>query len=103
MAKKKHTFSFDQDQTSNLNDLLPVSLPVQAVEETKEEEKPVDNSFTVRVIHPSLRMRRAPNTSAEIVGRITDYGKYKIVDQVNGWGKLENGNWIMLSYTEIVS
>lgn len=100
MAKKNRQFSFDQDQTSTINDLLSVSLQEEKTEE--KEEKPVDNSFTVKVTHPSLRIRRAPNTSAEIVRLITDQGKYKIIDQVNGWGKLEDGNWIMLSYTEIV-
>lgn len=44
-------------------------------------------------------MRGAPSTQAEIKGIITDMGIYTIVDELNGWGKLENGNWIMLSYT----
>lgn len=93
MAKKNRSFSFDQDQTSTINDLVTIDF---------SKEEPVDNSFIVKVTHPSLRIRRAPNASAEVVGRITDQGKYKIIDQVNGWGKLESGNWIMLSYTEIV-
>ena len=58
--------------------------------------------YNVKVTHPSLRIRRAPNTQAEILGLITDQGVYKIVDEVNGWGQLEDGNWIMLSYTQIV-
>ena len=59
-------------------------------------------TYKVKVIHPSLRMRRAPNTQAEVYDLITDQGIYTIVDEANGWGQLENGCWIMLSYTEIV-
>ena len=58
--------------------------------------------YKVKVISPSLRMRYAPNTQAEVYGLITDQGIYTITDEVNGWGQLENGYWIMLSYTKIV-
>ena len=58
--------------------------------------------YKVKVTHPSLRMRYAPNTQAEVYDLITDQGIYTITDEVNGWGQLENGYWIMLSYTEIV-
>lgn len=59
-------------------------------------------SYFVKVTHPSLRRRRAPALSGEEVGLITDQGIYEIFDEVNGWGKLENGDWIMLSYTKVV-
>ncbi len=76
------------------------------VEEPAATEEPVipeaPKTYKVKVTHPSLRMRRAPNTQAEVYDLITDQGIYEIVDEVNGWGKLENGCWIMLSYTEIV-
>lgn len=61
-----------------------------------------DFTYKVKVTHPSLRMRCAPNTQAEVYGLITDQGIYEIVDEVNGWGLLRNGYWIMLSYTEII-
>lgn len=63
-------------------------------------EKP--QTYFVKVTHPSLRRRRAPALSGEEVGLITDQGIYEIFDEVNGWGKLENGDWIMLSYTQVV-
>lgn len=76
------------------------------VEESVAPEEPViaeaSKTYKVKVNHPSLRMRRAPNTQAEVYDLITDQGIYEIIDEVNGWGKLENGCWIMLSYTEIV-
>lgn len=62
-----------------------------------------DKSYNVKVMHPSLRIRRAPNAQAEIVGLITDQGIYKILDEVNGWGKLDENKWIMLSYTQITT
>ena len=66
-----------------------------------EEQKPKE-LYSVKVTHPSLRRRVAPSLSSEVAGFITDQGIYKIYDEVNGWGKLENGNWIMLSYTKVV-
>ena len=59
--------------------------------------------YKVKVIHPSLRIRRAPNTQAEVVGLITDQGIYTILDEVNGWGMIEENKWIMLSYTQITT
>lgn len=81
------------------------------IEEPKVEEQiiveepvisEIPKTYKVKVTHPSLRMRRAPNTQAEVYDLITDQGIYTIVDETNGWGQLENGCWIMLSYTEIV-
>lgn len=57
--------------------------------------------YKVKVTHPSLRRRRAPNLQAEVTGLITDEGYYEIFDEVNGWGQLEDGDWIMLSYTQV--
>lgn len=67
-----------------------------------KEEKPVAK-YKVKVTHPSLRRRRAPNLSGEVTGYITDQGIYQIFDEANGWGKLEDGDWIMLSFTQIVN
>ena len=76
------------------------------VEKQTAPEKPIipepPKTYKVKVTHPSLRMRHAPNTQAEVYDLITDQGIYTIIDEVNGWGQLENGYWIMLSYTEIV-
>ena len=82
-------------------------LEIPVVEE-KEIEKPVEEKpqqkviYTVKVTHPSLRMRKGPSLSADVVGFITDEGIYGIVDENNGWCKLENGNWIMATYTKVV-
>lgn len=97
-----------------LDDLVNTSI-MQSNEEpqiTEMIEEPIvepiiepieDKSYNVKVMHPSLRIRRAPNAQAEIVGLITDQGIYKILDEVNGWGKLDENKWIMLSYTQITT
>lgn len=74
-------------------------------EEIKVEapiQEPENTTYKVKVTHPSLRIRRAPNLQAEIVDFITDKGEYTILDEVNGWGKIDENKWIMLSYTQII-
>lgn len=117
MARRNRTKSeeksmdfLDQFGTPTIMEKLEVKEP--KVEEQVIIKEPIASgepvipeapkTYKVKVTHPSLRMRRAPNTQAEVYDLITDQGVYKIIDEVNGWGKLENGCWIMLSYTEIV-
>lgn len=64
-----------------------------------KEELP-DYLYIVQVIHPSLRKRKEPNASSEIVGYITDMGQYKIINEQNDWGQLEDGSWIMLNFVK---
>lgn len=79
------------------------------VEVDNESLGPIEENFyeepkqlyTVKVTHPSLRRRSAPNLQADVLGLIQDQGYYPIYEEVNGWGKLEDGSWIMLSYTQI--
>lgn len=60
-------------------------------------------SFLVRVTTASLNIRSGPGTSYSIVGTITDYGTYTIVETQGNWGKLKSGaGWISLSYTQRV-
>jgi len=54
----------------------------------------------VRVKYTDLNMRTGPSTSYKSKGKIKP-GVYTIVNEKNGWGKLEtNGYWISLDYTE---
>lgn len=59
--------------------------------------------FNVKVTHPSLRRRSTPEIAKNVVGIISDGGIYPIYDQNGDWGKLEDGTWIMLKYTEKIS
>ena len=56
--------------------------------------------YVVRVTHPSLRRRAAPTLKADVLGFITDKGTYDIFAEENGWGRLEDGSWIKLEFTE---
>lgn len=70
---------------------------------TKKTAKP--KAYRVKVTTSVLRVRKAPSTDAEIVGRITYNGVFTVVEEAKGkgadrWGKLENGEgWIALDYT----
>ena len=81
-----------------LNNYIDTSIAAPVIAEPEVETK---KNYKVKVTHPALRMRKAPNLQAEVAGLICDKGYYEIIDEVNGWGQLENGNWIMLSYTQV--
>ena len=77
---------------------------VVAIEEveSKENKQPVA-LYSVKVTHPSLRRRSEPEVADNIVGLISDKGIYNIYAEVGGWGKLEDGSWIMLQFTKKIS
>lgn len=84
-----------EEQPMDFLDSFNIEAPI--------EEPAVNNTYKVKVTHPSLRIRRAPNLQAEVVDTIRDQGYYTILDEANGWGKIGDDKWIMLSYTEIVA
>lgn len=125
MSRRNNRQKVEEKPVDYLDDLVNTSI-TQSIEEQKEtpiiNEEPMAieetgprgpagvNGLTgekfeykVKVIHPSLRIRRAPNTQAEVVGLITDQGIYTILDEVNGWGMIGENKWIMLSYTQITT
>ena len=70
----------------------------EIVEETVQKVEPI---MKVKVTHPSLRRRSAPN--GNIVGVITDRGQYDIFEERDGWGRLSDDTWIMLQFTNKLS
>lgn len=59
------------------------------------------SSYSVKVTSNVLNRRSGPSKSQAIIGLITDKGIYKIVEEQDGWGKLESDlGWILLRYTE---
>ena len=107
MSRRNNRQKVEEKPVDYLDDLVNTSI-TQSIEEPEvteviAEEPVIDKSYNVKVIHPSLRIRRAPNTQAEIVGLITDQGIYTILDEVNGWGMIGENKWIMLSYTQITT
>ena len=89
-----------------MDEILVTAEEISAQEnnlvEIIEQENEPKELYSVKVTHPSLRRRRLPNLQGEVVGLITDQGIYKIYEELNGWGKLDNGDWIMLSFTKPV-
>ena len=77
---------------------------VVAIEEveSKENKQPVA-LYSVKVTHPSLRRRSEPEVADNVVGLISDKGVYNIYAEVGGWGKLEDGSWIILQFTKKIS
>lgn len=67
--------------------------------EPKPELKP-EPLPKVRVTAPNLRKRLAPSEKGQVIGYITDHGTFQLKEIKDGWGRLEDGAWIMLSFTE---
>lgn len=53
----------------------------------------------VRVNISALNIRSGPGTKHKIVGVAKQGQAYTIVDEKNGWGEIDTGGWIKLSYT----
>ena len=107
MSRRNNRQKVEEKPVDYLDDLVNTSI-TQSIEEPEvteviAEEPVINKSYNVKVMHPSLRIRRAPNTQAEVVGLITDQGIYTILDEVNGWGMIGENKWIMLSYTQITT
>ena len=62
-----------------------------------------NNSFLVQVTANILNIRKGPGINYKINGTITDRGRYTIVEEKAGWGRLKSGaGWISLAYTKRV-
>lgn len=98
--KKKYTY-LNGIKRDNMEEI--VSEP--QVEEVEEQvsEKVICPLYEVQVTHPSLRRRSMPKIAENVIGIITDKSIYKIYDERDGWGQLEDGSWIMLQYTKKIS
>lgn len=68
----------------------------------KKEKIIKDESFFVSVTSDSLNVRSTPKNDddSNIVYQITDHSTHKINGTSNGFGRIEDGNWIMLEYTK---
>jgi len=56
----------------------------------------------VRVTATALNVRTGPGTTYKVAQCIRDRGVYQIVEEKNGWGRLNTGGWISLQYTKNV-
>ncbi len=81
----------------------------EKVRKLMKTDKPPDvpEPFKVRILDPALNIRKAPGTSSEKVGVITDQGVYTIMETAMvgtvEWGKLKSGiGWISLGNKYVV-
>lgn len=91
---------------SRLGDLA-AKVTAELSDRTTAEESDAEVPFLIRVANVAsndvLNIRKAPNASAQITGRLEhdDPNAYTIVEVKNGWGRLKSGiGWINLFYTK---
>lgn len=70
--------------------------------EAVKDELPVSVEYKVRSTIPKLRIRTAPDSTAEALDSISIGQSVTIVEEKNGWGKTKFSGWVNLKYTERV-
>ena len=82
----------------------PIEIPVENAVETVMPPKKEVVPFVehkLRSTIPKLRIRTAPDSTAEAIDSISIGQSATIVEEKNGWGKLKFiDGWINLKYTE---
>lgn len=86
------------------------TVEAKAVETVSEEPvikskaayKPKANKYTGKVIASLLNVREKPEINAAVFYAVNYNDKLVIVDENNGWGKLENGGFVMLKFIKKV-
>lgn len=85
-----------------LNIAIKNSSSVVVTTPVKKPE-PQFESYIVKITANALNIRKGPGITHAKTGCIRDKGKYTIVEEKNGWGKLKSGaGWISLKYTKKV-
>mgnify|MGYP002522473138 CR=1 FL=1 len=80
----------------------PIENVVEVVLEPKKKEVPFEE-HKVRSTIPKLRIRVAPDSTAEAIDSISIGQSATIIAEKDGWGKLKFiDGWINLKYTERV-
>ena len=81
---------------SNVYGWVDVTDIIEAVSVSNENAIPRN----VRITATALNVRTGPGTTYKVVQCIRDRGVYQIVEEKNGWGRLDTGGWISLQYTK---
>ena len=90
---------------SQVTKMLAKGVRIVPIGIIDEEPKQPDtfNPYIIKITASALNIRKGPGTSYPIAGVIRDRGKYTIVEEQNGFGKLKSGiGWISLKYTQKV-
>ena len=79
--------------TNKLKGIISSNIPV--VEPAKN-----NYPYIVQITASVLNIRKGPGLNYPIVGQIKDKGKYTIMEEQNGFGRLKSGaGWISMKYT----
>lgn len=60
----------------------------------------ISEGDTVKVIASALRVRKGAGTNYPEIGVLYEGRTVKIVEIINGWGRIDDGGWISLSYVK---
>lgn len=100
---KKDILDWDENSELNVMGQAIAKATAEYLKLTKKKtssgEKPSDQGeFKVKVKAGSLRIRKGPGTTYDVVDYINDHGVYRIVETKNGFGKLKSGaGWISMN------
>ena len=86
---------------NNFLSKLNIAIPTKPAEAQSSSQQTQAPSYIVKITAAVLNIRSGPSTVYPVVGQIKDMGKYTIVEEKSGWGKLKSGKgWISLKYTK---
>ena len=65
-------------------------------EEIVEQKIKKEKEAVVRI--SPLNVRSTPDLVGNVISKLSEGDKVKIVEEKNGWGRLDDGGWILLDY-----
>lgn len=71
------------------DEVAPAPAPTPTPEPTPAPA-PVGTKYKVTGVNTNLRIRKAPTTTADVIGRLKNGDVVTVYEEVNGFGKLEN-------------
>ena len=78
--------------------IVPIEIPDEKIEQPE-----TFSPYIVKITAGALNIRKGPGANYPIAGIIRDKGKYTIIEEQNGFGRLKSGiGWISLKYTQKV-
>ncbi len=67
---------------------------------TTTNNSKISEGDTVKVTADALRIRKGAGTNYPEIGVLYEGRTVKILEIINGWGRIENGGWISLNYVK---
>jgi len=77
-------------------------IPTVPIGEQPEEPPTPVILKRVQITTSRLNVRQGPSTNNPVVGTVTRGQEYDLISEQTGWGEIEPGKWISLSYTKTI-